>query len=117
VKPGDIVVVDWRDSLAKSGEPNRRRPGILIGSPPYFGTGLPFEIVVPLTSEAELAIPGASLPIVPSRGNGCTKLSYALSWNVQAVPHARLTETRSRVTPDEVEIIRRQVAHCVGVAA
>ena len=117
MKAGDIVVVDWRDSLRGSGEPNKLRPAIVVGGPPYFGTGLPFEIVVPLTSEADLAIPGASLPIVPTRTNGCKKLSFALSWSVQAVPHARLSITRSRVTTEQIDVIRVQIARCIGLAA
>jgi mRNA-degrading endonuclease toxin of MazEF toxin-antitoxin module len=114
VTPGDIVLVDWRDALEASGEPNKRRPAIVVGEPPYFGTGLPFEIVVPLTSEAALAIPDASLRIAPAPANGCAKLSYALSWNVQTVPHRRLSATRSRVTSDQLDVIRGQVARCIG---
>lgn len=114
MKAGDIVVVDWRDSIDGSGEPNKRRPAVVIGEPPVFGTDLPFEIVVPLTGEVDLAIPGASLPIPPTSSNGCTKLTYALSWNAQSVPHRRITTTRSHVAPHEVELIRDQVARCIG---
>jgi mRNA-degrading endonuclease toxin of MazEF toxin-antitoxin module len=114
VKPGDIVVVNWRDSLDGSGEPNKRRPAVVVGAAPYFGSGLPFEIVVPLTSEAQLAIPGASLPIAPTPANGCSKPSFALSWNVQTVPHVRLSGTPSHVTAEEVDEIRTQIGRCIG---
>lgn len=108
------MVVDWRDALPGTGEPNKRRPGIVVGSPRIFGTGLPFEIVVPLTSEEALAVAGASVEIPPSRRNGCTKTCYALAWNVQAVPHARLSETPSQITADQLAEIRAQIAACVN---
>jgi hypothetical protein len=82
-------------------EPNKTRAGIIVGSPQFFGSGLPFEIVVPLTGEAELAITGASLLIVPTSENGCSK------------PYARLTQTPSHITDDELARIREQIAACV----
>jgi mRNA-degrading endonuclease toxin of MazEF toxin-antitoxin module len=115
VTAGRIVTVDWRDALPGSGEPNKARPGVIVGSPRFFGGGLPFEIVVPLTGEEALAITGASVLITPTPKNGCTKPCYALAWNVQAVPHARLTETRSHITDEELARIREYVAACVEV--
>jgi mRNA interferase MazF len=115
VKPGNIVMVDWRDALPGSGEPNKKRPGIIVSSPRFFGSGLPFEIVVPLTGEAALAIVGASMVIEPTPENGCTKRCYALSWNVQSVPHVRLSETRSRITDDQLVDIRTQIGACIEV--
>ncbi len=112
--PGEIVTVNWRDALLGSGEPNKQRPGVIVGSPRFFGSVLPFEIVVPLTGEAELAIAGASVSISPTPENGCTKPSFALAWNVQCVPHTRLTVTRSRITAAELASIRTQVASCVA---
>jgi mRNA interferase MazF len=114
VKPGAIVLVDWRDALAGSGEPNKRRPGIVIGSTRFFGRGLPFDIVGPLAGEERLAIEGAATRIEPSAENGCTKPCYALAWNVQSVPHARITETRLRVTPNVLAMIRSQVEACIN---
>jgi mRNA-degrading endonuclease toxin of MazEF toxin-antitoxin module len=113
VKPGQIVMVDWRDALPAAGEPNKRRPAIVVSSPCFFGTGLPFEIVVPLTGESALAIAGASTIIEPTTGNGCTKRSYALAWNVQTVPHARITETSSHISEDELSDIRAQIRSAV----
>lgn len=106
-------MVDWRDALPAAGEPNKRRPAIVVSSPRFFGSGLPFEIVVPLTGETALAIVGVSTAIEPTAVNGCTKRSYALSWKVQAVPHARLTETPSHVTPDQLGEIRAQIRAAV----
>ncbi|MFY9779185.1 MAG: type II toxin-antitoxin system PemK/MazF family toxin [Candidatus Baltobacteraceae bacterium] len=111
--PGQIVMVDWRDALPGSGEPNKKRPAIVVSSSRFFGTGLPFEIVVPLTGEAALAIAGASTPIEPTLENKCTKRSYALAWNVQAVPHSRLSETSSQITAAELAEIRAQICACV----
>lgn len=113
--PGQVVLIDWRDALAGSGEPNKRRPAILVGSPRFFGTVLPFELVIPLTGDGGLAIPHGSLEIPPDPENGCTKLSYALSWAVQCVPHARITQTNSRITDEQLRTLRMQIAACVGM--
>jgi mRNA interferase MazF len=110
---GSIVTVDWRDALPGSGEPKKTRPGIIVGSPRFFGSGLPFEIVVPLTGEADLAITEASVLIMPTPENGCSKPCYALAWNVQAVPHVRLTPTPSSITKDELARIRECIAACI----
>ncbi|MHB8357672.1 MAG: type II toxin-antitoxin system PemK/MazF family toxin [Vulcanimicrobiaceae bacterium] len=110
---GQIVMVDWRDALPGSGEPNKQRPAVVVGSPRYFRGGIPFEIVVPLTGEDALALVGASLRILPAPGNGCTKPCYALAWNVQTVPHRRIAETASHVTREELAGIRAQVVACV----
>jgi mRNA-degrading endonuclease toxin of MazEF toxin-antitoxin module len=107
-------MVDWRDALPGAGEPNKRRPAVVVSSPRFFGTGLPFEIVVPLTGESALAIAGASTVIEPTSDNGCTKRSYALAWNVQTVPHARLTDTPSYITDDELGDIRAQISYLVA---
>ncbi len=108
------MLVDWRDALPGSGEPNKRRPAIVVGAPRFFGSGFPFEIVVPLTGEPALAIAGAAIAIYPTKENACSKVCYALSWSVQTVPHARITETRSRVTDDELAQIREYIGACVG---
>ena len=114
--PGSIVVVDWRDALPRSGEPNKKRPAIVIGSPCLFGSALPFEIVVPLTGTEALAIAGASLTIEPSFENECTKRSYALSWCVQTVSHERITPASGRIAAEQLAAIRKQVAACIEAA-
>jgi mRNA-degrading endonuclease toxin of MazEF toxin-antitoxin module len=113
--PGQIVRVDFRYPLAGTGEVNKFRPAVIVGAPPVFGGTLPFEIVVPLTSAESLAFSGASLPVPPTPQNGALALSFAISWNVQAVPHARIRETTSRVTDEQLAQIRRQVAACTGL--
>ena len=113
MRQGLIVTVDWRDALPGSGEPNKRRPAIIVSSPRLFGTGVPFEIVVPLTGERDLALAGATTVIDPTPENRCTKRCYALSWNVQTVPHARLTETPSFIGDNELAEIRAQIRFAV----
>ena len=107
------MLVDWRDALPGAGEPNKRRPAVVVSSSRFFGSGLPFEIVVPLTAEEALAIAGASAAIDPSPENGCTKTSYALAWNVQSVPHVRLKRTGSRITSEQLAYIRALITVCV----
>jgi mRNA-degrading endonuclease toxin of MazEF toxin-antitoxin module len=112
VRPGQIVKVDWRDALPNPGEPNKARPGVVVSSLRFFGA-LPFELVVPLTGSEKMVLEEASVLIVPTAENGCIKQSYALSWNVQCVPHIRLTETPSHLTERELKLIREQIAACV----
>ncbi len=114
MRPGQIVAVNWRDALAGSGEPHKLRPAVVVSSPSFFGGALQFEIVVPLTGAAELAVAGAALLIPPTPENGCTKPCYALAWNVQTVPHSRLTETPSHITSGELETIRALIAACIS---
>lgn len=112
--PGQIVTVDWRDALLGSGEPNKRRPGVVVTAAGFFGTEHPFEIIVPLTGQRKLVIAGASTLIKPTRENGCTKPCYALAWNVQTVPHARIVETPSHINADELHLIRTQIMSCIS---
>ena len=116
MKAGQIVLVDWRDALRSSGEPNKRRPGIIVGSAKFFESKLPFELVVPLTGQSALAIAEASLPIDPTPENGCTKRCYALAWNVQTVPHQRVTETPSHISAGDLARLRSTIAACVGAS-
>ncbi|HEY9179085.1 MAG TPA: hypothetical protein VIO32_00090 [Candidatus Baltobacteraceae bacterium] len=30
MNPGEIVLVDWRDALSGTGEPNKRRPAVVL---------------------------------------------------------------------------------------
>ncbi|MGH7754776.1 MAG: type II toxin-antitoxin system PemK/MazF family toxin [Vulcanimicrobiaceae bacterium] len=114
MKAGQIVTVDWRDALPDSGEPNKGRPGIVVGAPPTFGGALPFELVVPLTGEVAYALPGTYVALDPTPENGCTKTCFAIAWCVQNVPHARLKRTPSRITDDQLASIRTKIAACVG---
>lgn len=114
MKAGQIVLVDWHDALPKSGEVNKYRPAVVVSALRFFSGHLPFEIVVPLSSSKELAIERASLQIQPTESNGCSKPCYALSWNVQSVPHARIRPTESRIEADQLAVIRAQIAASVG---
>ncbi len=111
---GEIVIADWRgDALPK--EPSKLRPAVVIEDEGLFGPGYPNVILVPLTEDAGLAIPGLMEPIEPSTENGCTKRCYALAPFVASTSAARLQATRSRITPDQLARIRRQVAEAIGL--
>jgi mRNA interferase MazF len=113
--PGRIVLVDWRDALPGSVEPSKVRPGIVVGSSSVFGPDSPTRIVVPLTGSALLAVPWASLEITPTAQNCCTKICYALAWNVQSVLFSRLQEAEGGITPEQLALVRGLVARCVEV--
>ena len=114
MRPGAIVIVDWRNALPGSGEPNKLRPGVVIGSSTIAGERLAFEIVVPLAGTRALAIESASVVIEPTASNGCRTRCYALAWNVQSVPHARLRETPSAVDDGVLEAIRATLCVLIG---
>jgi mRNA interferase MazF len=111
---GDIVIADWRgDALPK--EPNKRRPAIVIEDEALFGPDYPNVILVPLTEDGGLAIPGLAEPIDPSTENGCTKRCFALAPFVACTSTARVRATSSRITADQLTRIRRQVAEAIGL--
>ncbi|MFL5257267.1 MAG: type II toxin-antitoxin system PemK/MazF family toxin [Rhodopila sp.] len=111
---GDIVIADWRgDALPK--EPNKLRPAVVIEDDALFGPDYPNVILVPLTEDAGLAIPGLMEPIEPSPENGCTKRCYALAPFVASTSAQRLRATRSRITAEQLARIRRQVAEAIGL--
>lgn len=111
---GQIVLADWRgDALPK--EPNRRRPAVVVEDDGLFAPAYPNVILVPLTEDATLAIPDLSIAIAPTTENGCTKSCWAVSHLVATTSKARLRTTPSRITPDQLAAIRRQIALAVGI--
>ncbi|MGH7736363.1 MAG: type II toxin-antitoxin system PemK/MazF family toxin [Candidatus Tyrphobacter sp.] len=111
--PGSIVVVDWRDALVESGEPNKQRPAIVVGRSDLFHSAFDYLLVVPLTGDAPLRIADATVEIAPTRENLCSKTCYALAWNVQTVPKRRVRATKARVTDAQLDEVRDQIARLV----
>ena len=111
--PGQIVVVDWRDALPR--EPNKLRPAIVVEDGELFGPSYPNVILVPISEDRESAPLGLSLVIEPTPENGCTKRSYALSAYVATTSKQRIRQTQSRILPEQLDIIRRQVALAIGL--
>jgi mRNA-degrading endonuclease toxin of MazEF toxin-antitoxin module len=111
--PGSIVIVHWRDALQKTGEPNKMRPSIAVGRDDLYGEEFGHLFVVPMTSLASLAVTGATVEIHPTHENGCLSVTYALTWNAQTVPIARVQPTNSRVTDEQLGELRNQVARLV----
>ena len=111
---GQIVIADWRgDALPR--EPNKRRPAVVIEDDGLFARRYPNVILVPLTDDARLVIPDLAVPIEPDPGNGCSKPCWAVSHLVATTSKARLSATPSRITPDQLAAIRRQVAMAIGI--
>ena len=108
------MLADWRgDALPK--EPNKRRPAVVVEDDGLFDPSYPNAILVPLTEDATLAIPDLSVAIAPTAENGCTKPCWAVSHLVATTSKARLSATPSRITPEQLVAIRRQIALAVGV--
>jgi mRNA interferase MazF len=111
---GEIVVADWRgDALAK--KPNKLRPAVVIEDDALFSPEYPNVILVPLSDDPGLAIPGLAEPIDPAPENGCTKRCFALAPFVACTSVARVRATRSRVSAEQLARIRRQVAEAIGL--
>lgn len=111
---GAIVLVDWRGG-ARPKEPNKLRPAIVVEDDGLFGDDYPNLIVIPLTEDAELAMPSLSVTIDPSAENGCSKRCYALAPSVTAVSLERVRPTESRVTTGQLRQLRALIAEAVGV--
>jgi mRNA interferase MazF len=111
---GQIVLADWRgDALPKG--PNKRRPAVVVEDDGLFAPSYPNAILVPLTEDAALAIPDLSVAIAPTAENGCSKPCWAVSHLVATTSKARLQATPSRITPQQLTAIRRQIALAVGI--
>jgi len=114
LQAGQIVLADWRgDALPK--EPNKRRPAIVVEDDGLFAPGYPNTILVPLADDAALVIADLAVPITPNPENGCSKPCWAVSHLVATTSKARLTATASRITPDQLTTIRRQIVLAFGV--
>jgi mRNA interferase MazF len=110
---GQIVIADWRgDAFPK--EPNKRRPAIVVEDDTLFAPNYPNTILVPLADDPALIIPECATAIPPTPENGCTKLCWAVSNLVATTSKARLTATKSHITPAQLTAIRRQIALAIG---
>src|SRR5258708_39185325 len=113
-KAGDIVIVDWRGGALPK-EPNRLRPAIVVEDDELFDPDYPNVIVVPLTNDARLAIPGLSVTIDPTPENGCQLRCFALAPSVTSVSVKRVSGTGSHVLRDQLAAIRQRIADAIGV--
>jgi mRNA-degrading endonuclease toxin of MazEF toxin-antitoxin module len=111
--PGQIVLADWRDALPK--EPNKLRPAIVVEDSELFGPSYPNVMLVPISEDSDFAAPDLSLVIDPTPENGCTKRSYVLSHCVTTNSKQRVRPTQSRVSSEQLQTIRRQIALAIGL--
>jgi len=72
-------------------------------------------IVVPITTDVNLAIPALSVAIDPSPQNGCKRRCYALAFNVTSVSGGRIKPTNGSVTGVQLHAIRQKIGICVGL--
>ena len=112
---GAIVLVDWRrGGLPK--EPTKLRPSIVVEDVRIFDDEHPNLIVVPLTTDVDLAIPALSVAIDPTPHNGCKERCYALAFNITSVSRGRIRPTSGQVTETQLDAIRQKIGICVGLA-
>lgn len=114
LRAGEIVLADWRgDALPK--EPNKRRPAVVVEEDGLFAAAYPNAILVPLTEDAALVIPDLAVAIAPTFENGCSKPCWAVSHLVATTSKQRLRTTGSRITPEQLRTIRRQITLAIGI--
>jgi mRNA-degrading endonuclease toxin of MazEF toxin-antitoxin module len=113
-KAGDIVIVDWRGGALPK-EPNSLRPAVVVEDETLFAQDYPNVLVVPLTSDAGIAMPSLSVVIDPAPENGCAQRCFALAPFVTAVSARRLRVTASRVGRDQLAAIRGRIAAAIGL--
>ena len=112
--PGQIVIADWRDALPK--EANKFRPAVVVEDGDLFVVDYPNVILVPLSGDEKLAMPDLSLAIEPAPENGCASRCYALANHVTTASKRRIRQTSSRITSDQLQAIREQIATAIGLA-
>jgi mRNA interferase MazF len=91
------------------------RPAIIVEDHALFGPSYPNLILVPISEDAGFAAPELSLVIDPTPENGCAKRSYALSHCVTTNSKQRVRPTQSRILPEQLRIIRRQISLAAGL--
>jgi mRNA-degrading endonuclease toxin of MazEF toxin-antitoxin module len=110
---GQIVLVDWRDTLPK--EPSKRRPAVVVEDSDLFDAAYPNLILVPLAEDPHLAIKDLSVTIQPTAENGCSKPSHALAHHVTTTSKQRITPTGSRITAAQLAVIRQLIGIAIGL--
>ncbi|HVA32553.1 MAG TPA: type II toxin-antitoxin system PemK/MazF family toxin [Candidatus Baltobacteraceae bacterium] len=115
VKPGQIVVIDWRgDALPK--EANKQRPCVVVEDGELFDPTYPNVIVVPLTDDEDFVVKSLSVEIAPTSENGCPKTCYALGHAIATASKARIVKvTNSHVTDEQLKAIRDRIAESIGI--
>jgi len=113
LRPGDIVVVDWRDAFPK--EPNKIRPAIVVEDTRLFDVDYANVVLVPITEDRELAMRSLSVELRPTKENGCTKTCYAASHTVTTTSKRRVSQTQSRITAEQLRRIREQIVESIGM--
>jgi len=91
------------------------RPAVVVDDSGLFSASYPNVILVPLSEDAEFAMEDLSLIIEPTAENGCPKRCYALSHCVTTNSKRRIRPTPSHILPEQLQIIRRQVALAIGL--
>jgi mRNA-degrading endonuclease toxin of MazEF toxin-antitoxin module len=113
-RAGQIVLADWRDALPK--EPNKLRPAIVVEDDALFDDDYPNLILVPLSGDPLTAPAELTLAIDPTPQNGCSARCYALSCSVTTASVRRVQPTSSRILPEQLIAIRRQIAEAIGLS-
>ncbi|MGH2363045.1 MAG: type II toxin-antitoxin system PemK/MazF family toxin [Chloroflexota bacterium] len=113
---GSIALVDWRTG-ALPAEPTKRRPAVVVEDDGLFPDAYPNTLVVPLTTDAELAHSAFSVMIAPTPENGATARCWALAHHVTSVSLKRVATTASRVSAGQLTSIRTRIALAIGLSS
>jgi mRNA interferase MazF len=88
---------------------------VVVQDTGLFDPSYPTDLVVPMTSDAELAIPDLTVVLQPSASNGSLKVSDLLPQHLTCVAKTRIREaTSSRISSTELQFLRQLVVLAIG---
>lgn len=112
-RDGTIVIVDWPGGALPK-EPNKMRPAAVVEDEYQVSLSWPNVIVVPLTGDDDMTVPGLTATVEPTAENGCSKRCHALALSVTAVSLQRVRGTASRVSDEQLGRLRAAIAEAIG---
>ncbi len=92
--PDEIWLVDFGEPFP--GEPANQRPAVIVGPSRLFGDGLPFVIVVPLTTVHRRI--SFHVEIEPGAATGLSDVSYAQCELIRSISTQRLSHVLGRLS-------------------
>jgi len=98
-------------------EPTRIRPSVVVENDELFDHDYPNTLVVPLSRDESLRRAPFAVRIDPTPENSATGTSWALPHHVNSVSLKRTRMTESRITSEQLRLIRERIALALDLPA